>query len=108
MIVHRIIAINHKILQSYFSDNVVIKECGVITVTSNTLNAEDQTYPIDCGDGAEGNKVRVRLEDTDKPLEIAEISVLGYRKISELKTSCRKLKSSKRHDPKSSSQSRVR
>ena len=53
-------------------------------MTNNTLTAEAQTYPIDCVDGAEGNKVRVRLENTDRPLEIAEISVLGYRKISEL------------------------
>ena len=52
-------------------------------MTSNNLTAEAQTYPIDCGDGAEGNKVRVRLEDTDRPLEIAEISVMGYREISE-------------------------
>ena len=53
-------------------------------MTSNTLTAEAQTYPIDCGVGVKGNKVRVRLEETDKPLEIAEIGVIGYRKISEL------------------------
>ena len=64
-----------------------MEECGVITVTSNTLTAEAQTYPIDCDDGVKGNKVRVRLENTNKPLEIAEISVMGYRKISELNTS---------------------
>ena len=53
-------------------------------MNNNNLNAEDQTYPIDCGDGAEGNKVRVRLENTDEPLEIAEISVMGIRIICEL------------------------
>ena len=47
-------------------------------MTSNSLTAEAQTYPIDCDDGAEGNKVRVRLKDTEEPLKIAEISVLGY------------------------------
>ena len=52
-------------------------------MTSNTLTAEAQTYHIDCDDGAEGNKVKVRLEDTEEPLEIAEISVMGYREISE-------------------------
>ena len=64
-----------------------MEECGEITVTSNTLTAVAQTYPVDCDDGVKGNKVRVRLKNTDKPLEIAEISVMGYRKISELKTS---------------------
>ena len=53
-------------------------------MTSNILTAEAQTYPIDCGVGVEGNKVRVRLENTVNPLEIAEISVMGYRKIGEL------------------------
>ena len=60
----------------------MVRECGVITVTSDTLTAEAQTYPIECGetDGEYpvGNKVRVRLENTNKPLEIAEISVMGY------------------------------
>ena len=58
----------------------MIKECGVIEVTSFRATLEDQTYEIDCGSFGEypvGKKVRVRLEDTDKPLEIAEISVDG-------------------------------
>ena len=62
----------------------MIEECGEISVTSDTLTAEAQTYPIDCDDGVKGNKVRVRLEEIYEPLEIAEISVMGYRKISEL------------------------
>ena len=69
----------------HITDDEVAKECGNITVTNNTLTAEAQTYAIDCVDGAEGNKVRVRLENTDRPLEIAEISVMGYQKISEYK-----------------------
>ena len=64
----------------------MLEDCGRIIVTSNALTAEAQTYPIDCGDGAEGNKVRVQLEDTEEPLEIAEISVTGYKPLGEFKS----------------------
>ena len=58
----------------------MVKECGRIWVTNFNLTAEAQTYPIDCGaDGLYpvGSKVRVRLDGTNKPLEIAEIRVDG-------------------------------
>ena len=51
-------------------------------MTSNEATAEDQTYVINCGNGGAypvGNKVTVRLEDTNKPLEIAEIIVFKYK-----------------------------
>ena len=60
----------------------MVKECGVIKVNSYKLNAKDQTYKFECGkDGGYplGNKLRVRLEDTNKPLEIAEISAFGEK-----------------------------
>ena len=60
----------------------MVKECGVIKVNSYKLNAEDQTYKFECGKYGEypvGNKLRVRLEDTNKPLEIAEISAFGEK-----------------------------
>ena len=50
-------------------------------MTSSKVTAKDQTYVINCGIGGTypvGNKVRVRLEDTNKPLEIAEIIVEEY------------------------------
>ena len=56
----------------------MVKECGVIEVSSNELTAAAQTYPIECVKDSEfpmGRKVRVRLENTNNPLEIAEISV---------------------------------
>ena len=49
-------------------------------MTSFKATVEDQTYEIDCGEDGKypvGSKVRVRLEDTDKPLEIAEIYAYG-------------------------------
>ena len=52
----------------------------MIEVNSHKLNVEDQTYSISCGteDGYPvGNKVRVRLEGSDKTLEISEIGVNG-------------------------------
>ena len=52
----------------------------MILVASHVATAEAQTYPIECGtDGVYpvGSKVRVRLEHTKMPLEIAEISVAG-------------------------------
>ena len=58
----------------------MVEECGVIEVTTNKLSADDQTYKIECGKEGQnpvGRKVRVRLENTNKPLEIAEISVDG-------------------------------
>ena len=63
------------------SENVVVKECGMIDVSNNKLTAEAQTYPIVCGAGGNdpmGSRVRVRLENTNKPLMIAEISVTSY------------------------------
>ena len=60
----------------------MVKECGVIKVNSYELNAEDQTYKFECGKHGEypvGNKLRVRLENTNKPLEIAEISAFGEK-----------------------------
>ena len=64
------------------SDDAVVKECGVIKVSSYKLNAKDQTYKFECGKDGKypvGNKLRVRLEDTNKPLEIAEISAFGEK-----------------------------
>ena len=58
----------------------MVEECGVIEVTTNKLSADEQTYKIECGKEDQypvGRKVRVRLENTNKPLEIAEISVDG-------------------------------
>ena len=52
----------------------------MIEVTSYRATLEDQTYEIDCGEDGDypvGSKVRVRLEDTNKPLEIAEIYAYG-------------------------------
>ena len=60
----------------------MVKECGEIEVTSSKVTAEDQTYVINGGKGGAypgGNNVRVRLEDTNKPLEIAEIIVEGNK-----------------------------
>ena len=62
------------------SDDFLVKECGIIEVTSYRATLEDQTYEIDCGEDADypvGRKVRVILEDTNKPLEIAEIYAYG-------------------------------
>ena len=58
----------------------MVKECGIIEVTSFKATVEDQTYEIECGEDGKypvGSKVRVRLEDTEKPLEIAEIYAYG-------------------------------
>ena len=58
----------------------MVKECGIIEVTSYRATLEDQTYEIDCGEDGNypvGSKVRVRLEDTKNPLEIAEIYAYG-------------------------------
>ena len=52
----------------------------MIEVTSYRATLEDQTYEIDCGEDGDypvGSKVRVRLEDTRNPLEIAEIYAYG-------------------------------
>ena len=52
----------------------------MIEVTSFRATLEDQTYKINCGGDGEypvGSKVRVRLEQTSNPLEIAEIRVDG-------------------------------
>ena len=65
------------------SDREVVRECGVITVTSNVLSARAQTYTVNCAEETRGNRVRVRLENTGNPLEIAEISVMGYKPFSE-------------------------
>ena len=49
-------------------------------MTSFKATVEDQTYEIDCGEDGKypvGSQVRVRLENTDKPLEIAEIYAYG-------------------------------
>ena len=59
----------------------MVKGCGLIEVTSNELTAEAQTYSVECGKVDAyplGNKVSVRLEDTNEPLEIAEIIVIGW------------------------------
>ena len=58
----------------------MVEECGRIEVTNNRATLVDQTYEIDCGEDGDypvGSKVRVLLEDTNKPLEIAEIYVYG-------------------------------
>ena len=58
----------------------MVEECGIIKVTSFKATVEDQTYEIECGEDGKypvGSKVRVRLEDTEKPLEIAEIYAYG-------------------------------
>ena len=58
----------------------MVEECGTIDVTSFKATVEDQTYEIGCGEDGEypvGSKVRVRLEDSEKPLEIAEIYAYG-------------------------------
>ena len=52
----------------------------MIEVTSYRATLEDQTYEIECGEDGNypvGSKVRVRLEDTSNPLEIAEIHAYG-------------------------------
>ena len=69
-----------KLYISLTSDDDVVEECGMIEVTSYRATLEDQTYEIECGEDGNfpvGRKVRVRLEDTNKPLEIAEIYVYG-------------------------------
>ena len=64
------------------SDEETFKPCGVVNVTSSSLTAEAQTYPIKCeGEGLTGNQVRVRLVGNKKILEIAEIKVEGYTRI---------------------------
>ena len=54
----------------------------MIEVTSHLKNiTEAQTYEIECGEGEVlpiGDKVRVRLVNTNRPLMIAEISAYGY------------------------------
>ena len=65
------------------SDRKVVRECGEITVTNNVLSARAQTYTVNCPEETRGNRVRVRLENTGNPLEIAEISVMGYIPFSE-------------------------
>ena len=53
-------------------------------MTNNILTARAQTYTVNCPEETKGNRVRVRLENTRNPLEIAEISVMGYKQLGEL------------------------